>query len=399
MFGTFDPLNPPTFSRAVRDEFDVNGVNLLGRWSHTFSSESDLRLQLYYDRTERDSVIFEEKRDTFDIDFQHRFPIGERDDVVWGGGYRLTTDRVGNSPTISLVPDHRALNLFSAFVQDEIALLPERLRLTLGSKFEHNDFTGYEVQPSGRLMWSPHEQHMLWGSISRAVRTPSRAEDDVVLNQAAEVAPGIFAPTTIRGSHSFDSEKLLAYEIGYRAQLHPKVTVDLAGFYNEYDDLRSLEHNPLNPTQIQIGNKLFGETYGAEASATLALTSWWRLRPAYTFLEMQLHKRPGSTDTTSEQDEGKSPQHQFTLRSSMDLPGNVFFDCALRYVDDLPALGVSSYITLDARLAWQATKNLELSLVGQNLLEPRHREFSPSFIQTQRAEIQRGIFGKITLRF
>ena len=399
VFETFDPTSAPTLTRTVHDDITVDGGHLLGRWSHIFAPGSDLSLQMYYDRTERNTVIFKEKRDTFDLDFQHRFILMERNEVVWGAGYRVTSDHVGNSPTISLDPNHRTIHLFSTFVQDEITLVPDRLRLMLGSKFEHNDFTGFEIQPGARILWTPHEQHTIWASVSRAVRTPSRAEDDVILNRAVQVAPGFFVPTTIRGSRGFDSEKLLAYELGYRAQLDPRISVDVAAFYNDYDQLRSLEQDPAAPTQFQLSNKLYGETCGIEAAATLKLTDWWRLKPAYTLLEMDLHKRSGSTDVTSVQDEGKSPQQQFMLRSQMDLPHNISFDCTLRYVDSLPALAISSYLALDVRLGWKPTKNLEVAVGGQNLLQDHHAEFSPSFIQTQRAQIERGIYGKITVRF
>ena len=399
VFGAFAPTNPPIFSQTVHDEFDVRGGNVLGRWSHTFSPNSDLRLQAYYDRTERDAVIFKETRDTFDIDFQHRFALGERNDVMWGAGYRATSDKVGNTPTIALNPDNRTVDLFSGFIQDEIALAPDRLRLTLGSKFEQNDFTGFEAQPSGRLLWTPAAHQTFWASISRAVRTPSRVEDDVTLNQPREVTPGFFVPITIQGNRDFGSESLLAYEIGYRTQPHQRLSLDLAGFYNDYDNLRSLEQDPVVPTLFHVGNKLYGESYGVETAATLEITRWWRLQPAYTFLQMALHKRPGSTDSTSEQDEGKSPRHQMSVRSSMDLPGDLSLDCTVRYVDHLPALTISSYVELDVRLGWRLNRNLELAIVGQNLLEGRHREFSPSFINTQQTAIQRGVYGKLTLRF
>src|SRR5262249_21712527 len=162
--------------------------------------------------------------------------------------------------------------------------------------------------------------------ISRAVRTPSRAEDDVTLNRAQEVAPGFFVPTTIQGNHNVESEQLLAYEIGYRAQPHPAVSLDLAAFYNDYDTLRSLEQNPAAPTQFVLGNELYGETYGAETAVTWKVLPWWKLVPSYTFLQMQLHRRAGSTDISSEQDEGKSPHHQFSLRSGMDFPHDISLD-------------------------------------------------------------------------
>jgi iron complex outermembrane receptor protein len=409
VIGVFDPA-ATNFTRLARGDDRVEGGNVLGRWTHTFSANSDLRVQAYYDRTERNTVIFDEKRDTFDVDFQHRFGIGDRNDIVWGAGYRVTSDAVGNSPTISVNPDNRTDNLFSAFVQDEITLVPEKLGLMIGSKIEHNDYTGIEVQPSGRMHWTPFENHAFWASISGAVRSPSRVEDDVALNQV--IPPGGLFPgspaavTTTYGNRDFVSEELLAYEVGYRVQARKNLSMDFALFYNEYDHLRSFEPGP-SPTQpampgtipLHVANDLFGETYGAEAALTFQATPWWRLQPGYSVIEMQLHKRAASQDPFSEQDEGKTPEQQWSLRSSMDLPHDISLDCMLRYVDSLPALKVESYWGLDIRVAWRPTHWLELSIVGQNLVESRHAEFSPTFIATQRTEVQRGCYGKVTLRF
>ncbi|MDB6121346.1 MAG: ligand-gated TonB-dependent outer rane channel [Pedosphaera sp.] len=417
IFNTYDPSNPPSYARTVQQDFRLGGGNLLGRWTHEFSDTSELKLQMYYDRTERNTVIFMENQDTYDLDLKHHFELGERNVVLWGAGYRIVADKIGNSASISLNPDNRRTQLFSAFVQDEITLVEKRLKLTLGAKFEHNDFTGFEFQPSGRLLWTPHDQHTLWASISRAVRTPSRAEEDVKLSNV--IPPGGLFPgsptavSTIYGNEQFKSEVLIAYELGYRVQPHANLSIDLTTFYNDYDDLRSVEFGP-SPTQpltapppppglfipFHGDNKLYGETYGAELAATWQVTKRWRLTPAYTLLEMQLHRQPGSTDTTSEADEGRSPQQQFSLRSSLDLPQGFSVDATLRYVDRLPTLRISSYVELDVRLGWHSkNNNLEVAIVGQNLLAEQHAEFAPSFINTQQTEVQRGVYGKVTMRF
>ncbi|EEF60377.1 TonB-dependent receptor plug domain-containing protein [Pedosphaera parvula] len=407
-FGTFNPFNPPTYSSLVQDEERVSGGNLLGRWSHQFSDSSDLKIQTYYDRTERDTAIFRESRDTFDLDLQHHFTLGDRNDFVWGAGYRLDMDRIGNTPSVSLFPSSETTHLFSTFVQDEITLVEKRLRLTLGTKLEHNDFTGFEYQPSGRLLWTPHEKHTFWASISRAVRTPSRAEEDVRLSSV--IAPGVV--NTIYGNNHFLAEDLLAYEFGYRVQPSSRVSFDLAMFYNVYDQLRSVEFG-FSPTQPVIppppppgffiptfvANELYGDTYGFELASTIQLADWWRLKPSYTFLEMQLKQRAGSTDISSIGDMGKSPEQQFSVTSAMDFPHGLSLDCAFRYVDQLPTLNISSYVALDVRLGWRATKNLEMAIVGQNLLSAQHAEFAPTFIQTPRAEVQHGVYGKVTVRF
>jgi iron complex outermembrane recepter protein len=397
-------LSPtPPFRRLNNADTAVAGGNILGRWIHRFSEASDVQLQVYYDRTERRiPLVFSEKRDTFDLDVQHQFPVGQRQEIVWGFGYRFTQDRVGNTFNVSWDPDHRATHLVSAFVQDNITLVPNRVRLTLGSKFEHNDFTGFEIQPNARLAWTPSARQTVWAAVSRAVRTPTRLDDDIRLN--AQVIPG--TPPTILaffGSRDFVSEELLAYELGYRLQPHPRLSLDVAAFYNVYDRLLSIE-GP-GPPQLSssavvipsiLANNLEGETYGVEVLANYQIANWWRWQAGYTYLHMQLRTKPGSSDTLSvAREEGSSPRHQFFWRSWLDLPANLELDTALRYVDALPNRNISQYVALDVRLGWRPTKSLELSVVGQNLLDHRHLEFS----STLRTEIQRGIYGKIIWRY
>ncbi len=403
----------PTYQSALPDQGTIRGGNLLGRLTHTFSEDSDLKLQVYYDRYARDVAIFQDDQQTFDLDFQHRFPLGQRQDILWGLGYRLMADNVGNSPAVALYPTDRRLQLFSAFLQDEILLVEDRLHLTLGSKFEHNDFTGFEIQPSARLAWTPAERHTFWTSVSRAVRTPSRAEEGLVLNQGI-LPPGTMGSPvpiveSVYGDGNFLSEEELAYEIGYRFQPIDQVSFDLSLYYNDYQHLRSIEPGipvldltsgpPHLVAPFTGANNLKGNTYGAELGVNWQVERWWQLRGSYTFLEMNLQRGPGSLDYTSLLDTGKSPRHQFMLRSSMDLPAHLELDQELRYVDSLPTLGVPSYVEMDVRLAWHARPNLEVSIVGQNLLHSQHLEFTPTFINTQTIEIQRGVYGQITWHF
>ena len=415
-FGTLSqtygiPTTTPPFVRLSAGDFELHGGNLLGRWSHTFSEESDLTLQAYVDHTTRNADIFREERDTEDVDFQHQFALGERQRVIWGGGFRRTDDEADNTVNVSLTPESRGLDLFSGFLQDEITIVPDRFSLTLGSKFEHNDFTGFEVQPSARVLWTPVERHAVWASVSRAVRTPSRAEDDVRINPPVPGVPlgSEFFPT-LTGNRNFESEELIAYEIGYRLQPVERLSVDLAVFYNDYDDLRSLEPvfpaAPLSPTVAANGLK--GETYGFEIANTIDLANNWRITGGYTYLQMQMHRKAGSFDLMSERAlEGADPHHQFFIRSAVDFGerhdwGHEFqFDSVFRYVETIIVSGsqVPSYFTLDLRLAWRPTANLEIAIVGQNLLDDRHPEFNPTTIPTQRTEVERSAYAKLTLRF
>ncbi|HVR99809.1 MAG TPA: TonB-dependent receptor [Thermoanaerobaculia bacterium] len=376
---------------AIRDDSDVDGSNLLGRWSRAFSDTSNMELQVYWDRTHRHIPgLFEEHLDTWDLDFQHSLRLAGRHDVVWGFGYRLMRDRVGNGSVVAFLPPRRTMELGSVFAQDEIELVADRLRLTVGSKLEYNDSTGLEVQPNVRLSWTPDERRTLWGAVSRAVRTPTRIDEDFVVYS---VEGDIFT----QGSRDFDSEKLLAYELGFRSQLRPDLSLDVATFYNVYDDLRSQEQAPGGGPPITLANNLEGETYGVELRSYWQATPRWRWHASYVYLEKDLRVLPGSTDVTGGKGEGNDPRHRASLRSSLDLADGVELDGWLRYVDELPFPEVPSYLELDLRLGWRPTEDLELALVGQNLLHESHPEFGvPTPI---RPEVERGVYGKATWRF
>jgi iron complex outermembrane receptor protein len=399
-FTAFD-IGSPTFTTQVPTTMDLRGGNILSRWTHTFSDTSELKAQFYYDYTFRDATIFAERRHTVDLDAQHNFTLGERNKLTWGLGYRYTTGKIAGSPTVVFIPPDDSLNLFSGFAQDEVTLLPDRLKLTLGTKIEHTEFSGWELEPGGRLAWTPDDHNTFWTSVSRAVRTPTLAEENSHYNQA-EMTP--FGPVVLQisGNRNFQSEKLMAYEAGYRVHPCDKASLDLAGFYNVYSDLRSVEVGvpsfPFIPATL--ANGLYGTTWGIEAAVNIEVAHWWRLNPSYTFLQMDLHARRSSTDTTSVRlQEGQNPQQQFSLHSGMDLPRNISLDATVRYIDSLPSLRVQSYVTMDARVAWRATKNLELALVGQDLFSPQHAEFRPTQVQNQPSNVPRSFYGKVTWHF
>ncbi len=410
VFDEFD-LTSPTFTSTNAELMKVSGANTLGRWTHTFSDTSNFKLQMYYDYTTRYAAnLFDEQRDTFDLDFKHEFALGPRNNVDWGLGYRITVDHEGNNPTISFYTDSQTIDLYSAFVQDQLSIIPDRLSLTMGSKFEQNDYTGFDIQPGARVLWTPTAHQTVWASVSRAVRTPSRAEESVILTQPVEVGPGVFFPGTILGTNTFKNETMVAYEAGYRAQPIKNLSFDLEAYWNHYDDLRSEVPTALGPTTFYLANNIYGNTYGCEISATWRVLDWWRLQPSYSWLKSVLHANTvnGYTDTYSAGlDEGSSPENQFMIRSSMDLPHDITFDTALRYVDKLefpqpgfaPTITVPDYFELDVRLAWRINKNWEVAAIGQNLLHDRHTEFQPTYVHTQATEIPRTIFAQVTFEF
>jgi len=386
------------YSTTVEKKIAVSGLNLLGRWSRTLSDSSDLALQFYYDSTFRREPRWQERRNTIDLDFQHRFKLTTRQELTWGLGYRFSKGDTETVPTLVITPQNRADNLFSAFIQDEIALVPDRLRLTVGSKFEHNDYSGFEFQPSARVLWTPTERQSLWAAISRAVRTPSRVDTDIAASSAPNPALPIFA--RLLGNKDFSSETVLAHELGYRLQATDRLFVDLAAFYNRYDHLLSIETGALfvEPGRLilplQFDNGMKAKVYGVEIAADWRWLDWWRWRFSYTRLHINLTRKPGSNDSITEPGtEGGSPQNQVAMTSLVNLPGNVELDGVFRYVDSLPGQNVSRYFNLDLRLGWHATKNVELSLAGQNLLYGHRAEWSGG------TAIQRGIYTKVTWRW
>lgn len=373
----------------LHEDSHMNGGNLLSHWSRRFSESSRLDVRAYWDRTfRRVPGQFEERRDTWDVDLQHALPLGRRHEVVWGLGYRVSSDEVENTPLIVWDPDHRTQELFSAFGQDEIALVPDRWRLTVGTKLEVHEYTGLEVQPSLRLAWTPNDHRTLWAAVSRAVRAPTRIDED----SRFLAGPVVF----VRGSRDFESEEVLAYELGYRILPRPGMSFDLATFYNVYDHLRSQEPPAGGPPfPITLANKQNAETYGAELQVNLQAAPWWRLYGAYTYFHSRFTLDADSRDRTGGVQEGNDPAQRFAIRSYVDLPGAVELDAWLRHVESLPSPFIPSYTELDLRLGWRATGQLELVLAGQNLLHSQHAEFSTA----RPEEVQRSVYGKAVWRF
>jgi iron complex outermembrane receptor protein len=376
-----------TITLVGPNEIESRGANVLGRWSHRAASGSEFKLQLYADRALRDSnVNYDETLTTYDLDFQHQLPVGTRHNLVWGAGYRQVRDDF-HSGSIALLHERVTLDTFSAFVQDEIALLPDRVHLTLGTKLEDNDYTGVEVQPSVRLAWKLRDKQTLWSAVSRALRTPARLDRDY------------YIPPVILGSPDLQSEKLIAYELGYRVQPSERLSLSVAGYFNDYDDIRSVEPaNPPAPLPLEFLNGQEGESYGVEISAEYRVTDTWRLRADVSELRIDIDPQPGSLDNTHGSAEAADSNHHVLLRSSFDLPRDLQLDAIFRYVSRVenPGVATPGYGELDLRLGWLATKSLELSIVGQNLLHDQHGELG---VAAARQEMERSAYAKVTWRY
>ena len=374
----------PPYMTNVQQNAELAGGNLMGRWKRVLSNGSDIQLQTYYDRTNRTQANFGESRDTFDIDFVHHLKLPWRQDFLWGLGTRLSS---GNArevvPTVVFTPNHYTDKLYNAFIQDEIQIVPSRLSLTVGSKLLHNNYSGFEAEPSARVLWTPNPRQTVWVAVTRAVRTPSRVEEDLQLTGLFMSNPLTFY--RIIGDRKFSSENLIGYEVGYRSLIKPKFYVDIAAFYNNYTNLLSIEPGtPFFETSpapghvvfpLYFGNGLLGNTRGFEIAPDWTPNRWWRLRGSYSYLHIDLNEKSGSQDTsTAGSVQGSSPHHQVAIQSSLDLPKKLGFDQTFRYVSALPAQQVEAYATADVQFSWRATRSLSFSVVGQNLFQPHHAE-------------------------
>lgn len=372
------------------DDIDLSGGNVLGRWSRQVAEGSELQVQMYYDYTYRRTPGgIGQTLHTYDLDLQHQSRLSNGHNIVWGLGYRLVDDSVRNTPAFAFLPAQVSLQWFSGFMQDELPLLDEKLYLTIGTKVEHNDYTGFEFQPSVRLAWSLAENQTAWSAISRAVRTPSRIDQDLF---SPANPPFVFV-----GGEGFESETLLSYEVGYRVQAQRRFSFSIATFYNDYDELRSLERlNPPAPFPVRIGNGLEGESYGVETTADWSINSGWQVRAGYTALRIDLRPKPGSTDLSGGSNESHDPEEFWSVRSMHDLGNRWHIDLMYRHVSRIADQNVPAYGDVNARLAWQPTAYFEAAFAGQNLLHESHAE---SGSLNARRLIERSVYGEFTFRF
>lgn len=389
----------PVSTVRTTSDGHYTGGNLLGRWTRTFSEESDLQLQMYYDIYNVEDITLEETRHTIDVDFQHRLPAGNRHSIIYGAGYRLTWDNFDNTQFIQLDPERRALQIVSAFLQDEISLL-DTLKLTIGTKIEYNTFSDFELQPSARIAWTPNDQHTVWAAVSRAVRTPTRSEHDYTQVFAEG---GTVDIVTIVGNDDFKAEKLVAFELGYRWEPSKRVAFDIAGFYNIYDDLRTVTFGagpftdpgppPVDILPFPLSNDASMHSYGLELTADFVPKPWWLIRANYSVIGFR------DRDILGVGGDDNVPLHRVNLQNQFDLPRNVEFDTTLRWVDDISSLGIGSYVELDARLAWRPREDLELALVGRNLFDSEHIEFTPLVAPTVPTAVERSFYAQVKWEF
>ena len=368
---------------------NISGRNLTAHWQHPLDGDSSLQVLTYYDETERSTVqggAF--TLDTYDLEVQHNFSLGSWNRIVWGAGDRIDQyrieDRIAAANSLLFRPQSRTLNLANIFAEDHIPL-GDTVQLTVGLKLENDPYSGVSPMPSGRLSWKVDDDNLIWGAISRAVRSPTPFDTDVVEK--------LGSVTFLTGNPDFLPEQVTAYEVGYRSQILPNLSVSVSAFHNVYDDLRDIEPTPVSVLPLLWANTMRGNVNGVEIWGSFQAADWWRLTAGFNLQHEDLRFAPGASGLLGLAQAGNDPHHQASLRSSMNLMDGLTFDADLRDVGKLPDPAVPEYVELNARLGWRVSDTLEISLSGFNLLHGHHVEFAPG------DEIRRNFFLETRLRF
>lgn len=392
------------------DKTKIAGGNVLGRWTQT-STHLDTTLQGYFDLANRNEAgVLGEFRHTFDLDLTQRYLRGRSNDILWGGDFRSNTDRTVGSLNISFNPASRSTQLYGLFGQDELTLIPNKLKLTFGSKLEHNFYSGFSLQPNVRVIWLATERSSLWGAISRASESSSRTDADVRTNDSVNLDPnGTVVLSSTFGTAHLPPENVDAFETGFRLQPKRIITLDIASFYNQYSNRHTAEpgtpyfedslgpRHLLRPTYTR--SNISGETHGLEVLARAKPAKEWDLSASYTIFEIHLHKSASSIDfTTGPDSEGSSPRNEYQLHSSLHLPHTIVLDTALYYVGELAAPHIKAYARVDLQVGWQPTRSLEVSAGGRNLFQAEHYEFGSGNL-FQAEPIARSAYLRSTWRF
>lgn len=402
------------FTQTTETTSDLNGQFILGRWAREFSDTSNVSFQGFIDRSDRDDPRIQITTTTFDIEGQHTFNISDTNEFNWGLGYRYETDSTNGSFDLSLIPDDADSEIFSAFLQDEQRLLDDDLSITVGAKFEHNNYSGFEAQPSARALYRVNENNSVWISASRALHTPTRGENEISLNQQ------VIAPFTGTNLSPFPlvvrltgiepvPEEVYAFELGYRTVPAPEISVDIAAFYNVYNNLSliTLGGSPFFETTngvLHLVNPLAGvpgrdaEAFGLEFDARWQVSDRLTVRGAYSFLKLDMHADSRAIDAANAE-EGQYPQQQLSLITQFDITDDIALDTVVRFVDTLPNIGVDGYVTGDLRLGWQISDGVEVSLIGRNLIETSHQEFVPELLGTRPTEVERSVLARFRVSF
>lgn len=400
---------PPQPVRVVSEE-NVSGGFIHSTWNHTFSPKSDTTLAASYQRYDRTELV-DENSATFDLDFQHNLTVGERQQIVWGLAYRHTASHAEGSQLVTFSPADRSLNLFSGFFQYQVALAANRVHLTLGTKLQHHYYTGFAAMPTARVAWTPNDNHTIWAAVSRAVRTPSDTDVSVRYNASLFSAPdGTLEVVRLYGNPNFKNEDVISFEVGYRALLYKNLSLDVAIYFNDYDDQQSTEprapffESSPAPAHLVIpltyANLLRATARGLEIYSHWKIANWWTLSPGFSYQHIHRRLDAASRDTSSVSASGEdTPEYSPQLRSHVALPHNFAWDTSVAFNSRLDSPQVPSYTRLDTGLTWQWKTRFSISAFGQNLIQSRHFEFFAEQGTSTASYVPRGGYVKITWHF
>ncbi len=401
-------LDRPPYLAVDYDEYSAQGANIVGNWQHRFASDDLLTLKSYYDNNNRKESYYQQTFNTLDFDLQYEFTAGSRNNLTSGLGYRYITGEFVDNYQVTL-PDQNQ-DVFSLFLQDQVGLIDRRLWLTLGSKYEHNEFTGSEWQPSARLLAKPSEAQSLWLAIARAVRTPSMAERNGRVTIATYPTTQGTGRVSLQGNSAFDAEYLVAYEAGYRRQVRRNLSFDVAVYFNDYEDIyAAVRGSKASDSNLYFSNSQEGTGHGLESVVTWQPWSWMTLFFSYNWQKLDIHYKDPATEggLGSSTPTANIPEHQAAVRSAVDFSEQWQGNLWLRYVDSFPGrnsvemdkeIAISSQYYFDANLIWKPVKNIEIMLAGQNLSNSSQLQYVAELL-VPATEIERVVYTKVTWSF
>lgn len=401
-------IDSPPYLTEKDDNAKIKGGNLLGRYQNNMSTDNIITFQTYYDYSDREEAYYQQTFDILDFDLQYQTLVGKNHSLTMGAGYRRTDGNFSESYQVA-IPD-RTDDLYSAFLQDEITLIDEKLWFTVGSKWEHNDYTGSEWQPSARILFKPEPNQSLWAALARAVRTPSMVEHNGQVTVATFPTEFGTMRSRVVGSEDFSSEVLIAYEAGYRIHTNHNISLDIAAFYNDYEDLYNIQPTQsLTGTDFVFVNGTSGSGSGVEFVVDWKPKSNLSFQATYSYLELDFSQDSSIPENAAVDFIAlASPEHMASVRGSIGFLSDWQFNIWLRYMDEITArnsanlLGeireIDDYFLLDLNLVWSMTDNIEIMLVGQNVLEDEQFQYASEYA-TPATSIERSFYGKITWRF
>ncbi len=414
--GTIDQLNVIAIgSGAPKTKFhdETRLGHFLVRLDRELERWGSAYFQGYYDRVYRNANVVGRFRDdigTLDLEFQHRLPLFAGNEAIWGVSYRWYDFNVGQGENVSFGTVGRE-DILAAKISDEWRIT-DNFKIGAGTKIENNSFTGTEIEPNVHASYTVTPSQTVWASVSRAVRLPPLLSNSIDLKNAGmRVDPKTGATTvfSFKGSAALKSEKLMAYEAGWRGRIAKRAEFDLAVFFNDYDDMEdfagALGNRTVLPTTppvilqdlktVSVGA---GYSFGGEILWRFQVAKWWNSEVSYSFEKFK--------NTVDRRDPGM-PDHKINLRERFSLPLGILATGSLHWVDKIQIRSegsklekIDSYFRFDLALRrWCCDDRVLLELVGQNLIPGKHTEFFEEFQTADPVPVGRRIWGGVTIRY